>query len=130
MEIQELDIVRKINCLGILEFGELPFTPKRLYWLYGVGNDHDRGNHAHKNLQQYMWAIRGSVNLEISDGTTITKVQITAGGSGMYIKPGLWRVLSNFSSDSIVAVLADRPYDESDYIRSWKTFVNWKQNAK
>ena len=128
MEIQELDLVQDINSLGILEFAVLPFTPKRLYWLSGVAKDHDRGNHAHKKLQQYIWAIRGSVDLELSDGTTTTKFHMTAGGPGLYLKPGLWRVLSNFSTDSLVAVLADKPYEESDYIRSWNTFVEWKLN--
>lgn len=36
--------------------------------------------------------------------------------------------LSDFSEDAICLVLASDVYNESDYIRSFEEFLNWKKN--
>jgi hypothetical protein len=46
---------------------------------------------------------------------------------GLYMPSGLWRELDNFSSGSICLVLASHEYDETDYIRGYKEFKNWKK---
>jgi len=45
---------------------------------------------------------------------------------GLYLKPGLWRELKNFSTGSIVLVLASDIYKEDDYIRNYDEFLKYK----
>lgn len=45
---------------------------------------------------------------------------------GLYIVPGMWRELDNFSSGAVCLVLASMPYDEADYIRIYKDFLEYK----
>jgi hypothetical protein len=43
---------------------------------------------------------------------------------GLYIPQMLWRELENFSSGSVCLVLASKPYDERDYIRSYSSYTH------
>jgi dTDP-4-dehydrorhamnose 3,5-epimerase len=42
---------------------------------------------------------------------------------GIEIGPMIWREMHDFSPDCVVAVLADAPYDEADYIRDHSAFA-------
>ena len=39
--------------IGVLENGIVPFDIKRVYYLYDVPSDSERGGHAHKKLYQF-----------------------------------------------------------------------------
>jgi dTDP-4-dehydrorhamnose 3,5-epimerase-like enzyme len=114
--------------LGILEGSDIPFEPKRVYWLRNVPAGVTRGNHAHKLLEQLFIPISGSVQVTLHDGVQETKINLTAGDQYLYLKPGLWREISNFSLGASLLVLASKLYDESDYIRDWNEFLIWKSN--
>ena len=49
---------------------------------------------------------------------------------GLYIPPGYWRVLRNFSPDAVCLVLASEEYDENDYIRNYQDFLKWEEDHK
>lgn len=125
-----MHIVQLDKPLGILEFKNLPFIPKRIYWLSDPETGQIRGNHAHKSLRQFIWAVKGSVEIVLSDGKNFITESICYESQGILLEPGLWRTLKNFSKDSVIVILADRDYIESDYIRNWNEFLEWiKPNA-
>ena len=70
--------------------------------------------------------LRGQVTLSVSDGVIKEEFVIKAFGQAAVLGPGLWRVMSNFSEDCILMVLADREYDEADYIRDFEEFRRTK----
>ena len=45
---------------------------------------------------------------------------------GLYVPPGLWRELISFSGDAVCLVFASKEYDENDYIRNYKKFLEFK----
>ena len=47
---------------------QIPFEIRRIYYIYDVPINLDRGNHAHKKLEQVFIAINGSFDIEIDDG--------------------------------------------------------------
>lgn len=100
----------------------LPFSIKRVYYLYDVPGGSVRGGHAHKNMHQLLVAASGSFDVLIDDGTNRKTVSLNRPYYGLYITPGIWRELLNFSSGAICLVLASTKYDESDYIRSFEEF--------
>ena len=111
--------------LGVVEFNSLDFAPQRMYWLAKVGPGEVRGNHAHKHLKQLLILITGSASVEIIRGRDSEVYELRKEGSGLNISPGLWRNILNFSEDAVIAVLCDRPYEESDYIRDFEEYVKW-----
>ena len=125
---QLLDIPTIIDQRGALSFVEynqlLDFVIKRVYWLYDAKAA--RGGHAHKDLKQVIFCVHGSVNLELDDGLSSTSVTLDSPRKGLYIYEPLWRELNNFQNDPQIIVLASDIYRESDYIRVYKEFIEWK----
>lgn len=107
----------------------LPFDIKRVYYLYDVPMGAERGGHAHYNLEQYVIAASGSFTFVLDDGTTKKEVFLNHPNKALHIKPGIWREMKNFSSGSICLVLASMEYTETDYIRDYGDFLNYRSNG-
>jgi dTDP-4-dehydrorhamnose 3,5-epimerase-like enzyme len=102
------------------------FDIERIYYLYDVPGGEERGGHAHKALYQLIVAAGGSFDVVIDDGKNKRIVTLNRPYQGLYIVPGIWRELINFSSGSTCTVLASQKYDENDYIRDYNTFLSLK----
>lgn len=103
----------------------IPFDIQRVYYIYETAEGVDRGFHAHKALQQVAVAISGSCDMVLDDGADKVTVHLNSPTEGLFIGPGMWRVMSNFSKDCVLLVFADAHYDESDYIRDYDAFIAW-----
>lgn len=109
--------------LSVIECGkEIPFEVKRVYYLYGVPAHAVRGAHAHRTLQQLIVATSGSVEVTVDDGDHHDRYRLCRPDHGLYVGPGVWRSLENFSPDAVCLVLASQPYDESDYYWDYEAF--------
>lgn len=104
----------------------IPFDIKRVYFLYDVPARAERGGHAHKNLYQFIVAASGSFNVVIDDGKNKLSVTLSQPDYGLYLVPGIWRELKDFSSGAICLVLASELYNESDYIREYNNFLKYR----
>ena len=111
------------NLTFIEEEDHIPFEIKRVYYLYDVPGGSERGGHAHKALHQLIIALSGSFDVEIDDGTTKKTFTLNRPYEGLYICPGIWRELKNFSSGSVCLVLASNLYSEDDYYRAYDQFL-------
>ena len=129
--ILDLDKNHRIkgNITVIENNGIIPFDIERVYYLYDVPGGEERGGHAHKELSQLIVAASGSFDVELNDGHTKRKITLNRPYQGLYIVPGIWRELGNFSSGSSCLVLASHIYDENDYIREYSFFKNFKSHA-
>ena len=47
---------------------------------------------------------------------------------GLLLSGLVWRTMKFVSDDSILMVLADTYYDESDYVRNYNDFITLEQN--
>lgn len=104
----------------------IPFDIKRVYYLYDVPGGEERGGHAHKKLEQIVIAASGSFDVMLNDGVIKKVINLNRPYIGLYVVPGLWREVINFSSGSICLVLASRLYEKKDYIRSFIEFKIFK----
>jgi len=101
----------------------VPFDVKRVYYLYDVPGGETRGGHAHKALYQLIVAASGSFNVVLNDGKNTKTFTLNRPYQGLFVVPGIWRELDNFSSGSVCLVLASEKYDENDYIRDYNDFI-------
>lgn len=107
---------------------DIPFSTKRIYYLYDVPGGEDRGAHGHYELEQLVIAASGSFDITLDDGNNKKTVQLSRPYMGLNIKPGIWRDISNFSSGAICLVLASEIYSEIDYIRDYQVFKDYKRS--
>jgi hypothetical protein len=112
------------NISVIEENRQIPFTIKRVYYLYDVPSGESRGGHAHRKLEQLIVSTSGSFNIIIDNGKSRKKFHLNRPNIGLYIPPMNWRELENFSAGSVCLVLASEVFDESDYIRDYDEFIS------
>lgn len=113
------------NITIVENYKDIPFDVKRIYYLYDVPGGESRGGHAHKDLHQLIIAASGSFDVVIDDGRVKRTVTLNRPNYGLYVKPGIWRELINFSSGSVLLVLASMYYSEDDYLRVYTDFKDY-----
>lgn len=114
--------------LTVIQNGEtLPFDVKRVYYIYDVPGGEARGAHAHKELEQLIVAASGSFTVTLDDGMSKRSFFLNRPYQGLYVKPGLWRDLVDFSSGAVAMVLASDLYKQEDYIRDYNEFVEFRK---
>ena len=100
-----------------MEIGEdFPFIPKRIFTIKPSKTASARGNHAHKECQQFILLTCGSCKLEVISNENRSEYLLESGKFGIYVPPLNWVSLSNFSDDCCILVLASLEYDPKDYI--------------
>lgn len=111
--------------LSVVESGrQVPFDIKRVFYLYDVPADSERGGHAHHQAIQLMIAVAGSFDVVLDNGREQRRYTLNRPYRGLVIPPGYWRTMDNFSSGSVCMVITNIPYSESDYIRDYQEFVD------
>ncbi len=100
----------------------VPFDIARVYYLYNVPVDSERGGHAHKELEQVVFALSGSFRITVDDGRERRAFWLRDPRKGLYISRMIWREMDAFSQGAVCMVLASHPYDENDYYRDYEEF--------
>ena len=59
---------RRGSLTAIYSEEHVPFTIKRVYYLYDVPGGEGRGGHAHKELRQLIVSIMGAFDVVLDDG--------------------------------------------------------------
>lgn len=104
----------------------IPFSISRVFYIYDVPGGANRGAHAHRWLHQFIIAAGGSFEAKITDGTSSSSYLLKRPYEGLYVPPGYWCELCDFSSGACCLVLASHPYDEADYIRDFNEYLTYK----
>jgi hypothetical protein len=113
---------RRGNITPIHNSIEIPFSIKRVFYLYDVPGGESRGAHAHNKCHQFLIAASGSFEVLLDDGRTQRLVQLNRPYLGLHVPPMIWASEINFSSGAICLVLASEQYSAEDYIREYDQF--------
>jgi hypothetical protein len=115
---------------GVLVSGssgsEIPFEIQRIYYLIGASPDLPRGNHANIQNQQVMVAVQGSFEVMLKDGKDEVSYVLHRPDLGLLVKDGIWREVSNFSTDAICLVICSEKYYSEDYVKDYRKFLEEK----
>ena len=112
---------------GSLSFAEveqfLPFDPKRYFLVYDVKSNEIRGEHAHRQLQQFLVCVKGSCSVVVDNGKNREEYKLNSPEMAILIPPMVWGIQYKYSPDAVLMVLASEKYDESEYIRNYDEFI-------
>jgi dTDP-4-dehydrorhamnose 3,5-epimerase-like enzyme len=88
--------------------------------------DTERGQHAHLRATQYLFCLKGHIEVEMFDGTNSLKKVLRPKDYGLRIPRGIWAV-QKFKSDSILIVISSEKYNEKEYVRDFTSFKKKKK---
>ncbi len=110
------------NLSFIEEENHVPFRIARTYWIYDVPGGESRGGHAYRDNEEFIVALSGSFDVVLHDGREEHRFHLNRSYNGLYVPKMMWRVLENFSTNSLALVLSSTQYDQNDYIRDFEEF--------
>ncbi len=124
-KLYRLPVIKDLRgSLSVGEYGKhLPFIPKRYFLVFDVPSKEVRGEHAHKQLHQFLVCVKGACSVVVDDGKNRAEVRLDTPGLGLYIPPMIWGIQYKYSSDAVLLVLASDVYDPQDYIRNYDEFI-------
>ena len=129
-KLRIIDFPKVEDARGNLTFlekdGYLPFLIKRVYLIYDVPGGQIRGGHAFREQHEMIIALSGSFDVMVDDGRVKSTYSLNRSYFGLYLPPGYWRQMQNFSTNSVALVLSSMEYSDADYIRDYAEFLKFK----
>ncbi len=134
-KVQMLEFVQKGNDRGHLVIVEgtkdIPFDIKRVFYIYGSDSNVIRGRHANRKSEFVLINVAGSSKIKVKDGEGNEAIYcLNRPHTGIYLPTMVWKEMYDFSSDSVLLVLASTYYDAEEYIREYDLFVKEVQENK
>ena len=118
---------------GNLTVGEfertIPFRPKRYFMTFDVPDARMRGEHAHRECEQFLVCVRGSCAVVVDDGSRREEFLLDRPTLGIHVPPMIWATEYKHTSDSTLMVFASHYYDPGDYIRDYREFLELATGA-
>jgi UDP-2-acetamido-3-amino-2,3-dideoxy-glucuronate N-acetyltransferase len=119
---------------GPLSFGEIgeqvPFEVQRYFLVFDVSSEEIRGEHAHRELHQFLICVHGCCHLTADDGRHREDFILDHPSIGVHLPPMVWGVQHKYTRGAVLLVLASAKYDPADYIRSYAAFLELVQGTR
>lgn len=110
--------------LTVGNFGlEIPFIPQRYFITFGVPEEENRGQHAHRECWQFLLCVHGSCRVSVDDGSQRETHLLDRPTLGLLLPPMIWASEHSHTPGSRLMVFASHPYEPEDYIRDYETFL-------
>jgi len=113
-----------------IENSDIPFNIKRMFYVFGVKDQNDRGRHSHHTTKQVLICLQGSVKVNCDDGRNRKQWILDDPTQALYIPEMIWDEQIYNSEDSILLVLANTKYNIKDYIEDYENFKEIKYEEK
>lgn len=115
--------------LVVIEGGQaIPFDIKRVFYIYESDSTVVRGKHANRESEFVLINVAGKSKVKITDGIEEIIVELNRPMMGVYIPKMIWKDMYDFSSDSVLLVLASTHYDGNEYIREFDEYLKIMKN--
>lgn len=110
------------NLSYLEEEAQIPFEIRRVYWIHDIPGGEVRGGHACRETEEIIIGLSGSLDVLLHDGSDERSYTLNRSYVGLHVPRMHWRELRNFSTNSLVLVVASTGYDGDDYIRHFEAF--------
>ena len=108
---------------------DIPFEIKRAFYIFGSDKDVIRGQHANRESEFVLINVAGKSKVKVKDGEGNEAIYcLNRPHTGIYLPTMVWKDMYDFSSDSVLLVLASTHYNPNEYIRDYEEFVKEIQN--
>jgi len=105
----------------------IPFRIERVFYIYDSDSTVVRGQHANRESEFVLINVAGQSKVRITDGSEEFIVELNKPMMGIYVPKMIWKDMYDFSSDSVLLVLASTHYDADEYIRSYDEYIKIMQ---
>jgi dTDP-4-dehydrorhamnose 3,5-epimerase-like enzyme len=133
-DVKIIELPKFADPRGNLSFVEqekhIPFEIKRTYWIYDVPGGESRGGHAFRQNEEFIVALSGAFDVIVDDGKERKTFALNRSYYGLYIPAGLWREMTNFSTNSLALEFGSIHYDRADYVEDYEQFLKLKSNGE
>ena len=94
-----------------------------MFYIYGSDSEVIRGQHANRDSEFVLINVAGTSKVRITNGNEEFVVELDKPMMGVYIPKMVWKDMYDFSSDSVLLVLASTHYDGKEYIRDYEDYL-------
>lgn len=101
---------------------DIPFPIARVYYIFEVDENKRRGFHSHRELEQVLICVHGSVKILTKTPFQSETVVLDDPARALYIGPMVWREMYDFSDGAVLLVLASALFDPDEYIRDYASY--------
>lgn len=115
------------NLVPIESNKDIPFEIKRVFYVYGVKNQDDRGKHSHYKTKQILICLSGKVEVMVHDGKRENRYLLESPQQALYIPEMIWDEQKYLTEDSVLLVLSNVEYIPDDYIHDFEQFKKLKK---
>ena len=102
---------------------QIGFAPKRYFMVFDVPGMKIRGQHAHRKCRQFLICVKGTLNVQVTDGVRKQTYTLNRLNVGLSIPPMVWCVHYNYRPGTILLVFASHHYDPSNYVRNYDDYL-------
>ena len=117
------------NLVPIESNYDVPFPIKRIFYVYGVKDQNDRGKHAHHKTQQVLICLNGKTEVLVNDGFKSQKYLLESPQQALYIPELIWDEQVYLTEDTVLLIISNTKYDPSDYIHDFNEFKKLKNES-
>ena len=122
--VAQRSFIDERGSLNLLEASkELPFLPRRIFWVKGVPKGSERGFHAHRTGNQLLFCLNGSIQLTLKTHSGQESLVLSEESPGVWMKNMVWGEQKFLTDDAVLLVFASNEFDESDYLRDFNEFL-------
>ena len=108
----------------------IPLNIKRIFYIYGVPKNKNRGFHAHKKQSQLIICMSGILRVKIKINTITKYFQLSNKNEGLYIPPKIWVDEIKFNKNTVAMVIVDDVFKEDDYLRNYDEYLKFTKKRK
>ena len=102
---------------------DVPFTIRRVFYMYGSDPEIVRGQHANRKTEFVLINVSGTSKVKVDNGYETDVIELNKPRMGLYLPTMLWKDMYDFSADSVLLCLASEHYDGSEYIRDYNEYL-------
>ena len=68
--------------------------------------------------------------MRCDDGNTQIETLLNPSNEAVLVPCGIWAEQEYIQDNSVIIVFCDQPYDESDYLKIYDEYLEWKNKNK
>jgi dTDP-4-dehydrorhamnose 3,5-epimerase-like enzyme len=105
-----------------IDFQDLPFKPRRIFFVSDVPAGCIRGEHAHHVTKQLLYCIKGEIEVTLENVQTQPVSYVLTQGNFLFVDKLVWDSQKFLTGDDVLMVIASTEYNKDDYILDKKEF--------